>query len=105
MNDFVKVAAVTDVPPGQLKRVMAGGQPLLLANVDGTVYAAQANCTHDDGPLDEGELEQDCVRCPWHFSLFSLKTGEVIESPAADSIATYPVRVEDGEILVATGET
>lgn len=103
MGEFTKVAAETDVPQGQLRRVMVDGQPVLLANVGGTVYATQAACTHDEGPLDEGELEDDCIRCPWHFSLFSLKTGEVIESPAADGIATYEVQVEDGQILILTG--
>lgn len=101
MNQYTRVAAESELAPGQLRRVSVEGQPVLLANVGGTVYATESACTHDEGPLDEGELEDSCVRCPWHFSLFSLVTGEVVESPAEDAIRTYEVKVEGGDILVA----
>jgi 3-phenylpropionate/trans-cinnamate dioxygenase ferredoxin component len=101
MSEFIKVAAESELAPGQLRRVAVDGLDVVLANVDGTVYAFGAACTHDEGPLEEGELEEGCIRCPWHFSLFDLKTGAVLESPAADPIPVYAVRVEDGAILVA----
>ncbi|HUG83871.1 MAG TPA: non-heme iron oxygenase ferredoxin subunit [Euzebya sp.] len=103
MSEFTRVASVAEVPPGHLHRAEVAGQAIVLANVDGTLYAVGAECTHDDGPLDEGELEDGCVRCPWHFSLFDLATGEVIESPAPDPIPTYAVQVDGDDILVAVG--
>jgi 3-phenylpropionate/trans-cinnamate dioxygenase ferredoxin component len=101
MSEFVKVAAESELPPGQLRRVAVDGLEVVLANVDGVVYAIGAACTHDEGPLEEGELEGACVRCPWHFSMFDLKTGAVVESPAADPLPVYAVRIEEGAILVA----
>lgn len=105
MSEFTRVASEADVPPGRMKAVRLGGADVLLANVGGRIYATGATCTHDEGPLDEGDLEDNCVRCPWHFSLFSLETGEVLESPAADPIPTYEVRVEGGDVLVAATTT
>ena len=101
MSEYIKVAAESELAPGRLLRVAVDGVDVVLANVDGTIHAIGAACTHDEGPLEEGELEGDCIRCPWHFSLFDLKTGAVVESPAADPIPVYAVRVEDGAILVA----
>lgn len=103
MDAYTKVATVADLQPGQLRRVTINDRDILLANVGGTILAVDAVCTHDDGPLDEGELEDDCIRCPWHFSLFSLRTGEVVESPAADPIASYDVRLEGEDILLVLG--
>ncbi len=100
MSEFVRVASVGDVPDGQMRMVGAGAQDVLLVRTGGSWYATGAWCTHDEGPLEEGELEESCVRCPWHFSLFSLETGEVIESPAADPIPVYPVRIEGDDVLV-----
>jgi nitrite reductase/ring-hydroxylating ferredoxin subunit len=101
MNELVKVASVGDVPEGQMKLVGVGGQDVLLVHSGGKFYATGAWCTHDEGPLEEGELEGNCVRCPWHFSLFSLENGEVLESPAADPIPTHRVVVEGDDVLVA----
>lgn len=101
MSEFIEVATESQVPPGQLHKVAVEGVDVVLANVGGTIYAVGAACTHDEGPLEEGELEEHCLRCPWHFSLFDVKTGEVIESPAADPIPVYDVRVEGGTIFVA----
>lgn len=101
MSEFIEVARESHVAPGQLRKVTVEGQDVLLANVAGTVYAVGAACTHDEGPLDEGELEEHCIRCPWHFSLFDMRTGAVVESPAADPITVYQVRVEGGAIFVA----
>jgi 3-phenylpropionate/trans-cinnamate dioxygenase ferredoxin component len=101
MSEYVKVAVEAEVQPGRLRRVSVDGADVLLANVGGTIHAVGADCTHDEGPLEEGELERHCIRCPWHFSLFDLRTGEVVESPAADPVPVYDVRVERGAIFVA----
>lgn len=100
MTDFVKVAEAKDIPPGRMKRVEAHGAPITLANVNGTFFAFGDTCTHDAGPLCEGELDGETVICPWHFSRFSIRTGEVIESPAHEPVRTYPVRIEKDAVLV-----
>jgi 3-phenylpropionate/trans-cinnamate dioxygenase ferredoxin subunit len=100
MGEFVKVADAGEIPPGRMKVVTVRGERVAIANAQGTLFAFADSCTHDGGPLCEGELEGDAVTCPWHFSRFSIRTGEVIDSPAHEPVRTYPVRVEDGAVLV-----
>lgn len=100
MTDFVKVAEAADVPPGRMKAVDVRGERVTLANAGGRFFAFADSCTHDGGPLCEGELDGESVVCPWHFSRFSIRTGEVIDSPAHEPVRTYSVRTEGGAILV-----
>ena len=101
MADFVKVAQRREVPDGTMKQVTVGSEEIALANVGGEFFAFCNACTHDNGPLAEGDLEGDVVTCPWHFSTFNVRTGEVIDSPAHEPVATFQVRVEGDDILVS----
>jgi 3-phenylpropionate/trans-cinnamate dioxygenase ferredoxin subunit len=100
MPEFVKVALAADIPPGRMKRVEAHGAQITVANAGGAFLAFADECTHDGGPLCEGELDGESVVCPWHFSRFNIRTGEVIESPAHEPVKTYPVRIESGTVWV-----
>jgi len=105
MADFVRVAGTGEIPSGRMKLVDAHGERIAVANVDGAFYAFSDACTHDGGPLSEGELEGELVTCPWHFSRFSVRTGEVIDSPAYETIQTYPVRAEEDGVYVGPPRT
>lgn len=99
MDTVRRVATLTDLPPGELLAVTAAdGTRVLLANVDGEVHAVANECSHEFAPLEEGELEDDAVVCPWHFSRFCLRTGNALDMPAVDPVATYTVRVVGDEI-------
>src|SRR5258708_21420594 len=100
MTDFVKVAAIDDLEEGELMAVEVDGEPVCLVKVDGNVYAFTGNCTHIGGPLDEGELDGEVLTCPWHGAQFNACTGKGLRAPARPDIQTYPVRVENGPILV-----
>jgi 3-phenylpropionate/trans-cinnamate dioxygenase ferredoxin component len=100
MSDFVKVAELDDLDEGELIAVEIDGEPVCLAKVDGTVYAFTGTCTHIGGPLQEGELDDDVVTCPWHGAQFNVRTGKVLRGPARQDIQTYSVRLEDDSILV-----
>ena len=100
MPDFVKVASRDSLPPGSKLMIEVGERSIAVFNVEGSFYAIDDICTHDGGPLCEGELEGDAVTCPWHFSRFNIRTGEVIDSPAHEPVRSYPVRVENEAILV-----
>jgi nitrite reductase/ring-hydroxylating ferredoxin subunit len=100
MQDFVKVAEAQDIPVGRLKLVDVHGTRVAIANVGGSFYAFSDECTHDGGPLSDGDLEGEIVTCPWHFSRFNVRTGEIVESPAEEVVAVYEVKVEDGGVLV-----
>ena len=75
-------------------------EPVLVARVDGALYAIGATCTHYGGPLAEGILVGATVRCPWHHACFSLKTGEPLRAPAIDRVSCFRVEEADGRIFV-----
>ena len=100
MSHFFVAARVGDVPPGGMKRVDIGARRILLANVGGRLYAVDDTCTHEDASLSSGALRGEWVKCPLHGSRFNVRTGEVVEEPASETLATYPVRIEGGEVWI-----
>jgi 3-phenylpropionate/trans-cinnamate dioxygenase ferredoxin subunit len=100
MSRFIMAARVGDVPPGGMKRVDFGSRRILLANVGGQFYAVDDTCTHEDASLSSGALRGEWVKCPLHGSRFNVRTGEVVEEPASERLATYPVRIEADEVWI-----
>ncbi len=101
---YVPVARESDVSPGAVKVVEADGKSLCLGHCeDGTWGAVDNVCTHDGGPLGEGELEDCQVECPRHGARFELATGRVTALPAVFPVNAYPVRVVNGEVEVDLG--
>lgn len=85
---------------GSMQKFERDGKAFVLARTNERYFAFAANCSHWQGPLDEGVLHDETVMCPWHHACFDLKTGARLEPPALSGIATYPVRIEDGEVVV-----
>lgn len=100
MNEWIPLCPADDLPPGTMRALQVGGHAILLANVDGTVYATAGSCTHEQADLVDGYLEGAAVVCPIHFSMFALATGAVLEGPATLPLQVYPVRAENGWILI-----
>ena len=75
MSEFIKVAGTSDLAPGDKMLVEYQGTPVGLFNIDGEFYAISDVCTHDNGPLVEGNLDGDCIICPRHGARFNVKTG------------------------------
>lgn len=100
MPEFVRVAAVDDVPPGSGKVVQAGGRLLALFNVAGAFYVLDNTCLHRGGPVGEGDLEGVVVTCPWHGFQYDVTTGRNVFDPEV-GLETFPVRVTDGDVEVA----
>ncbi len=101
MAEFVRVGKVDDIPPGQVSQIELGdGTKICLANVDGTFYAIGGTCTHQGGPLGEGELDGTVVTCPWHGSKFDVTSGAVVGPPARKAEPTYEVRVTGDDVQV-----
>jgi len=98
--DFTDVGTSTDFPDGGMKRVLAGGVPVLAVRLDGRLHAIAATCSHAGGPLDEGELKGDVVTCPWHGSQFCVRNGSVRRSPATFAQPAFEVREEAGRVLI-----
>ena len=91
----------TDLVDGGMLAGHANGKPVLITRRGADVYAIGATCTHYGGPLGEGLLVGDTVRCPWHHACFSLRTGEPLRAPALKPVARWEVEQRDGKIFVA----
>ena len=99
-REFVAVGEAGALPPGTMRRVDVRGRRILLANVAGRVCAVDDTCTHEDASLATGVLRGELVKCPLHGSRFNVCTGKALKEPAESDLATYPVRLEGGRILL-----
>jgi 3-phenylpropionate/trans-cinnamate dioxygenase ferredoxin subunit len=99
-SELIDVCPLSELPPGAKRIVMWEDLEIGVFNCGGEILAIEDRCTHDDGPLAEGELNQeDCtVECPRHGSLFDLHTGKPLTLPAYVPVDTFPVVVEDDVI-------
>lgn len=102
MTNYVKVARADEITPGEKKTVEADGIEIVIVNLDGKFYAIEDVCTHDGGPLGEGELDGCQLICPRHGARFDVRTGEALTLPAFEPTPTYEVKIEDGDVLVET---
>ena len=99
---LVDVAPVDELPPGSVKIVRAGQIAIGVYNLGGEYYAIEDRCSHDDGPLAEGDFDPEdaVVVCPRHGSRFDIRTGRPLTLPAYEPVETFPVTVEDGWVKV-----
>jgi nitrite reductase/ring-hydroxylating ferredoxin subunit/metal-sulfur cluster biosynthetic enzyme len=100
MADFCRVAAVTEIPdPGKML-VEVDGEMVAVFHVDGQFYALDDVCTHDGGPLADGELRDHKIACPRHGAKFDIRTGAALSMPAVRPTRAHEVKVEDGGVWV-----
>jgi 3-phenylpropionate/trans-cinnamate dioxygenase ferredoxin component len=103
----VEVAPADEFPPGSFKLVVSGpGEYVGVYNCGGSLYAIEDRCSHDDGPLCEGDWDEETCRvvCPRHGAQFDLATGAALTLPAFEPVATYPVTIgDDGVVRVDVG--
>lgn len=101
MSEFVKVAALDEIPVGGSKLVEIEDIRVALFNLDGEIYAIEDVCTHDGGPLVEGAIVNGCeVMCPRHGARFDIRTGAALSFPAFEATPSYAVRVEGNEVWI-----
>lgn len=98
--EFVEVAEATEVGNGERIFVQIDELSIVIFNIAGQYFAIGDVCSHDDGPLGDGELEDHAIVCPRHGARFDVRTGKVLSLPAFVDIPAYPVRVENGRIAV-----
>ena len=104
---FVAIADVADIAPGTVRVVEHERSRYAVCNAQGEIYVVDDTCTHDDGPLGEGKLDGCAVVCPRHGAKFDIRTGAVMQMPAAFPIRVYESRVKDGKVYIkaVTGAT
>ena len=97
---FVRVGRISEVPNGRPEVFVVEDRHIAIYRLDGGYYAIEDICTHDGGPLAEGEIEGGEVICPRHGARFDIKTGAVRSMPAITPVEAYPVRVEGDDLFV-----
>jgi 3-phenylpropionate/trans-cinnamate dioxygenase ferredoxin subunit len=100
--ETIEICRASELPPGAMRVITHEDLEIAIVNCDGVLYAIEDRCSHDDGPLVEGILdEKRCtIECPRHGSLFDLRTGKPMTLPAYEAIETFPIRVEDDLVKV-----
>jgi 3-phenylpropionate/trans-cinnamate dioxygenase ferredoxin component len=101
VTETLTVCRLDELPEGEMRLVEADGRKIGVFHADdGELYAIEDRCSHDDGPLAEGEFDADActVECPRHGSLFDLRSGRPKTLPAYVPVETFEARVEDGNV-------
>lgn len=102
MTEFVKVATRDEVAPGTRKLIDFEAVTVALFNINDQYYCIEDVCTHDGGPVAEGELDGYAIACPRHGAEFDVRDGRVLSMPAVVPVPTYEVRVEGDDIYIAS---
>ena len=102
--DLAAGLPLEDLPDGQPLLGHVDGEGVILVRRGREAFAIGATCSHYGGPLAEGLVVDDTVRCPWHHACFSLRTGEAVRAPALKAVAGYVVSIQDGRVTVAGTE-
>jgi 3-phenylpropionate/trans-cinnamate dioxygenase ferredoxin subunit len=99
---LLDVCPVEELPPGHVKIVYAGPLAIGVYNLEGKYFGLEDRCSHDDGPLCEGDFdpEEGIAVCPRHGANIDIRSGRALTLPAVEPVETFPVRVEDGVVKV-----
>ena len=98
--DLAQGIAFSDLPDGGKLVGHVGDEQVLVVRRGANVFAIGAHCTHYHGPLFDGLIVDETVRCPWHHACFDLRTGEALRAPAFDPLACWSVEERDGKVFV-----
>ena len=98
--EFLDIAPTSELPNGERLFIEVKGKSIVIVNVAGQFFAIADICTHDDGPLGDGDIEGFNIVCPRHGGEFDVRTGQAVQMPAVVDIPAYPVRVVDGTIQI-----
>lgn len=98
--EFIEIAPASELPNGERLFVEIEGRSIVIFNIAGQYFAIADVCTHDDGPLGDGDLEGYNIVCPRHGAEFDVRTGKVMQMPAVVDVPAYPVQIRDGMIFV-----
>jgi 3-phenylpropionate/trans-cinnamate dioxygenase ferredoxin subunit len=98
--EFIQVASTDDIPIGERLFLEIDQKPMVIFNIGGRYFCIADVCSHDDGPVGEGDLEDYEIICPRHGARFDIRDGKVLSLPAVVDIPAYPVRINDGMIEI-----
>jgi 3-phenylpropionate/trans-cinnamate dioxygenase ferredoxin component len=98
--EFIEIAPVSEFASGERLFFEVEGRSIVIFNIADQFFAIADVCTHDDGPLGDGDIEGFNIVCPRHGGEFDVRTGQAVQMPAVVDIPAYPVRIVDGMIQV-----
>jgi 3-phenylpropionate/trans-cinnamate dioxygenase ferredoxin subunit len=101
VHEYVRICAEEDIGEGAVKGFEINNRPVALAKYQGTIYAIDDICTHDEGNLGEGDVVNGQIQCPRHGARFDLKTGQATRMPAVIGINTYEVKIEGSQVYIS----
>ena len=102
VGQFVRVCAMAEIEEGKTRVFNVKNQPVILAKVDGAIYALEGICSHDGGEFGDGErLINGQIECPRHGARFNIKTGEVGRMPAVVGIKSFETKADNGDVYIA----
>ncbi len=99
---LLRASRKDEIPPGTIREFQLDGKNVAIANVDGKFHCINNICLHRGGPLGQGEMEGDCVVCPWHGWTYDVTTGKLQSNPAI-GVDTYPLEFHGDDIFVECG--
>ena len=98
--EYVEIAPADQIPAGGRLFIELGGKSIVLFNLAGKFFAIGDVCSHDNGPVGDGEIEENEIICPRHGARFDIRTGKATSLPAIVDIPAYPVRVVEGMVEI-----
>lgn len=102
MGRWVNVGRADQIGPGEKKIFEVDGITVVVVNLAGEYFCVEDVCTHDGGPLGEGDLDDGQLVCPRHGARFDVRTGDALALPAFEPVATFQVKLQDGDLLIET---
>ena len=96
--EYFDIGPAAELPPGERLFVEIEGRSIVIFNIAGAFFSIADVCSHDDGPVGEGDLHDFAITCPRHGAEFDVRTGKVLQMPAVVDIPAYPVRELNGMI-------
>ena len=102
MSAWVDIGSIADLESTSRLEAEVDGYRVRVARVNGTLYAFEDRCTHDDSPFEDGPIEDCEIICPRHGARFSLRTGEALSPPAYEPLRIFAIREREGRVEVQT---
>lgn len=97
---YIQITSVQEIPDGERLFFEIDGLPIVIYSLNGQYFATGDECSHDGGPIGDGEIDGNEIVCPRHGAKFDVRTGKVTGMPAVTDIPSFPVRVLDGKIEI-----
>lgn len=102
---FFPILAYDDLMSGERIFIEVDNEPVVVFNIGGSIFAIGDRCTHDDGPLGDGDVDDHQVTCPRHGAKFDVRTGAALTLPAVEATKVYPTRINDGQIEIGVNNS